>query len=97
MKNPEPTVFSLTFQLCIDVQVIFVALKLIEFYSFEYTKFRRKKAEKYARKVLTNVTHEYMQHMNTPNFWGLPCSYADNFLMSDEQDPEDNFSPKMTF
>ena len=34
MKNPEPIVYSLFFQLCFDMQVISVAWKLTELYSF---------------------------------------------------------------
>ena len=57
MKNSEPSSYSMSFQLCFDMWVIYVAQKLTELYSFQLTYFG---AEKNALKVMTKWTNEYL-------------------------------------
>ena len=56
---------------------------------------KKTKAETNTVKVLTNLTYEYLQCMNTPDFWGLGSRMQAHIrLMYDQLYHEDNFSPK---
>ena len=54
---------------------------------------KKLKAEKNTRKVLTKLTFEYLQNMQTLDSGGFPSSQAHSILMFYQPDPKDNFSP----